>query len=217
VKRIIAIGALALVAGCGGTNGGVSVGTDATATTAADVSSADTVTVENFDDMPAQCIDLLTEFLKKIEPTVVDIKWDEVTVADFNAFGQQFKAESDSFDTRTAAAGCDKYNLSGSDGVQFQQMTELAAVEAPGTIEFLTFLSSLSSDATATAASIPTDCAGTIAAIEPFLGEGKSVKDVTMTQLTVVGQLMSAVQTNCSEEDASAFYARDDVTAFVAD
>ena len=96
-------------------------------------------------------------------------------------------------------------------------MTELAAVEAPGTVEFLTFLSSLSSDATTTAVSIPTDCAGTIAAIEPFLGEGKSVKDVTMTQLTVVGQLMSAVQTNCSAEEASAFYARDDVTAFVAD
>ncbi len=49
---------------------------------------------------------------------------------------------------RRAAAGCDKYNLSGSDEVQFQQMTELAAAEAPGTVGFLTFLDSLSTAAT---------------------------------------------------------------------
>ncbi len=194
VKRIILIGALALLAGCGSTGSGVLVEAGTGATTAAAVGSDDTITVDDFGDMPAQCIDLLTEFLKTIEPTVAEIDWDEVTVADFDDFGEQFKAESDSFDTRTAAAGCDKYNLSGSDSVQFQQMTELAAAEAPGTLGFLTFLSSLSSAATTTAASIPTDCAGTIAAIEPFLGDGKTMKDVTMAQLTLIGQLMSAVR-----------------------
>ncbi len=219
MKRIILVGALALLAACGSSNNGVSVGTGTgTGTDNASVPAAGsdgTISIDNFGDMPPQCIDLLAAFLKKIEPAAAAIDWEKATMADFQGFGQQFKAESDSFDTQTAAAGCDKYNLTGSDEAQFQQMSELAAAEAPGTLGFLAFLSTLSSAADAQSGSIPTDCAGTIAAIEPFLGEGKSAKDLTMIQVTLVGQLIGAVQTNCTEEEASAFFARDDVKSFV--
>ena len=48
--------------------------------------------------MPPKCIELLTTFLKKIEPTVSEIDWDKATLGDFETFGDQFKTESDAFD-----------------------------------------------------------------------------------------------------------------------
>ena len=229
MKRIILVSVFALLAACGSsdnaasgnTNGdqtsataaGDTSGGDATATTIA--GTADTITVDNFGDMPPKCIELLTTFLKKIEPTVSEIDWDKATLGDFETFGDQFKTESDAFDAETAAAGCNKYNLSGSDDAQFQQMSELAAAEAPGTVGFIKFLGALSSAATASAGDVPKDCAATIAAIEPFLADGATMKDLTMAEVTRLGQLMPAVGTNCTEDEAAAFYARDDLKTFI--
>ncbi len=230
MKRIILVSAIALLAACGSSdNNAASVNTsgDETSATAAANTSADdaaattvagsddTITVDNFGDMPPKCIELLTTFLKKIEPTVSAIDWDTATLGDFEAFGDQFKTESDAFDAETSKAGCNKYNLTGSDEKQFEQMSELAAAEAPGTLGFIKFLGALSSAATTSAGDVPTDCASTIAAIEPFLADGGTMKDLTMAEVTRLGQLMPAVSTNCSEEEAAAFYAREDLNTFI--
>ncbi len=216
MKKIILVGAIAMLAACGSTTNDVSGGAGTSDTSAATsiAGSDDTITVENFGDMPPKCIEMLGQYLKKIEPTVSKIDWDKATLGDFNKFGEQFKTESDSFDAKSTAAGCNKYNLTGSDDKQIEQMTALAAVEAPGTVGFIKFLGSLSAGATA-AGSIPTDCAGTIAAIEPFLVDGKTVQDLTVAQVTQLGPLMTGISTNCSADEASAFFARTDVTAFV--
>jgi hypothetical protein len=226
MKRIILVSAIALLAACGSSDNGASVSTDgdqAAATAAPDAtgddasngSTEDTITVDNFGDMPPQCIELLSAFLKKIEPTVSAIDWDKATLGSFEEFGDQFKTESDAFDAETAAAGCNKYNLNGSDEKQFEQMSELAAAEAPGTLGFIKFLGALSTAATESAGDLPTDCAGTIAAIEPFLANGGTMKDLTMAEVTRLGQLMPAIGTNCTEEEAAAFYGREDLTAFI--
>lgn len=240
MKRIILVSAIALLAACGSSSNGVSVGseTDQTSVTTDSVAAADaadttvdsssgddttitsiegsddTITVEDFGDMPPKCIELLSTFLKKIEPTVSKIDWETATVAEFETFGEQFQAESEAFDAETEASGCNKYNLSGSDDKQFQQMAELAAAEAPGTLGFIQFLAKLTGGASAGAGSIPSDCAGTIAAIEPYLANG-TMGDLTVAEITTLGQLMSAVQTNCSPEESTAFFAREDVTAFI--
>ena len=79
MKKIILVGAIALLAACGSTKNDVSVGTGAGNSTtgsspaagdATGNSSGDTITVDNFGDMPPKCIELLGGFLKKIEPTV---------------------------------------------------------------------------------------------------------------------------------------------------
>ena len=237
MKKVILISAIALLAACGSTKADVSVGADNTSPSAGSVASGgsvapagsvatadttitsiagsdDTITVENFGDMPPKCIDLLAAFLKQIEPTVSTIDWDKATLGDFQAFGDKFKTESDAFDTQTAAAGCDKYNLNGSDEKQFEQMAALATAEAPGTLGFIKFLSSLKDVATASTGSIPADCASTIAAIEPFLAKG-TMTSLTMAEVAQLSPLMSGVSTNCSSDEASAFFAREDVTAFV--
>jgi hypothetical protein len=227
MKRIILIGAFALLTACGGSGKDGSTGTGGNDASSADSvasnsdstdstveGSDDTITVTDFSDMPPKCIDLLASFLKKIEPTVSDIDWEKATLADFEAFNTQFEADSASFDAETAAEGCDKYDLDTSDEKQFEQMTALAAAEAPGTVGFISFLSLLASSASGSNEPIPADCAGTIAAIEPFLAKG-TMKELTMAELTRVGSLMTAVNTNCTPEETTAFYGRDDVTAFV--
>lgn len=228
MKRIILAGAFALLAACGSTakDGSAGAGTDNTSASAGSIvagastetsvaGSSDTILVDNLGDMPPKCIELLGKFLKQIEPTVSKIDWKKATLAEFEAFGNSFKAESDSFDKETTAAGCDKYNLQGSDKKQFEQMAALAKSEAPGTLGFLQFLNSLSATASATGGSVPADCNGTIAEIEPFVSGGGTMKDLTMVEVTRLGQLMTAVRANCTAEESTAFFNRDDVNAFI--
>ena len=229
MKKIILVGAFALLAACGssakeslpaagadttsasaGTSGGgVSTETSISGTD-------DTITVSELSDMPPKCVELLGKFLKQIEPTVSKIDWDKATLADFEKFGDSFQAESDSFDKETSAAGCDKYNLEASDEKQFQQMEALAQSEAPGTVGFIKFLNSLTASASGSGGSVPADCNGTIAEIEPFVKGGGTMQDLTMAEVTRLGQLMTAVQTNCTSDEATAFFARDDVSAFIS-
>ena len=232
MKKLIMVGAFALLAACGSSSNGVSVGTQAaaapdttsasaattpaaddTATTAA--ASSDTINVNDFSEMPPKCIELLGKFLKKIEPNASQIDWNTATVAQFEEFEKQFQTDSDSFDAESSAAGCDKYNLTSSDDKTFEQMAALAQTEAPGTVGFINFLKSLATSDAATA-DVPADCTGTIAAIEPFLAKGKTIKDLTISDVTRLGQLMTAVSKNCTSDEASAFFAREDVTAFIS-
>jgi len=228
MKRSILAGAVLLLTACGDSSG-VSIGTtaDSSATSPAGTSApaastagsadatGDTISVETFGDMPQQCIDLLAAFLKQIEPVASTIDWDTATLGDFEAFGNQFSAESQVFDDATAAAGCDKFNVTGSDDAQIKEMAALAAAEAPGTVGFINFLGALSSSADA-AGSVPGDCTGLITEIEPYLTKGSSMTVLTMTEITRFGQLMNAVRTTCSADEADAFFGRDDVTAFIS-
>ncbi len=211
MKEIIVVSVLALLAACGGTTSDVSVGSTGSAVDA----TGDTITVDDFGDMPQECIDLLGSFLRKIEPKVSSVDWDKATLADFEAITKELEADSTSFDAETSAAGCNRYSLTGSDDRQFEQMAELAAAEAPGTVGFLQFLNSLAGSATDTGESIPSDCAGTIAAVEEFLARGGSMQDLTMAEVTGLGQLMTGVSDNCTAEESSAFFAREDLTTYL--
>lgn len=219
MKKIILVGAFAMLAACGSSSNGVSVGAGSTVAGASSETSIegsdDTITVSDLGDMPPKCIDLFSKFLKKIEPTVSKTDWTKATFADFQAFGTTFQAESDSFDKDTTAAGCDKYNLEGSNEKQFEQITALAKTEAPGTVAFLEFLNSLTDTATSSGGSLPADCAGTIAEIEGFVKRGGTMQDLTLTEVSRVGQLVTAVGTSCTGDEATAFFGRDDVTAFL--
>jgi hypothetical protein len=41
------------------------------------------------------------------------------------------------------------------------------------------------------------------------------MKDLTMAEVTTFGSLMNAVSNNCTSEESTAFFARDDVSAFI--
>lgn len=236
MKRIIVIGAFALLAACGSSGDGVTVGSDAVETSADDTSSSatdvstsepdstevsidssdDTIMVSDLSDMPPQCIELLGEFLRKLEPTVSAVDWEKATLAEFQTIADQFEADSSSFDTEAAAAGCDKYDLDPSDENQFEQMAALAAAEAPGTLGFINFLRALASSETDDGEVLPSDCDGTIGEIESYLAKGGTMQDLTITEVTRLSQLLTAIGANCTQEEANAFYGREDVTDFVS-
>jgi len=246
MKRLMLLGAFALLAACWSSSNGVSSGTNSGATSAATTPAAattaptadstaaaagtattggstattvagsdDTISINDFSEMPPKCIELLGKFLKKIEPDAAKIDWDTMTVAEFEAFSKQFKTDSDSFDAESSAAGCNKYNLTGSNDKQFDQMAALAKTEAPGALGFINFLKALS-QSNSSKANVPTDCNETIAAIEPFLTKGKTIKDLTIAEVSRLGQLMTAVSDNCSADQATAFFSRPDITAFIS-
>jgi hypothetical protein len=223
MKKAIVISAIALLAACGGTTNDVSVASTAdqaasppdSAAAGDDDTTDATISVDDLGDMPQECVDLLGAFLKKIEPKVSSIDWNEATLADFEAFSKEFEADSSSFDAQISAAGCNNYSLNGSDDRQFEQMAELAAAEAPGTLGYLQFLNSLASSDTATGEPIPSDCADIIAAIEEFLADGGSMQDLTMAEVTRLGQLMTGVSDTCTAEESTAFFARDDLTTYL--
>lgn len=233
MRKLLMIGALAILAACGSSNSGVSVGTDkdtggAAASSPSDSASEstdeatddttgsdDTISVENLGDVPPECLSLLTDFLKKIEPAVKDVDWKNATLADMTALGEQFQAESDTFDTQSAAAGCDKYDITGSDDKTFEQMITLAQEVAPGTVGFLNFIYEMGQQTDNTTPAATGTCAETIAEIEPYISSGKTMQQLTIEELTTVGNLMSAVSTQCSAAEATEFYSRADVQAFL--
>ena len=222
MKKMILIGAFALLAACGSSSNSGSASTagdqsssSAPGATGSSAGSTDTISVTDFGQMPPQCIALLSTFLKQIEPTVSKTDWTKATLNDFETMSQSFQTESDTFDAQSSAAGCNKYNLTGSDAAQLKQVVELAQKDAPGTVPFLTFLGSLT-DSTASADSVPVDCQSDISAIETYLGKGTTMKDLTMTEVTKFGKLMSAVTANCTAAESQAFAQRADVTAFIS-
>jgi hypothetical protein len=238
VKRIILLGALALLTACGSTTNKAATGNTsskastpalaATGTASAATSASgdtkptadskptdDTVTINDVSEMPPQCVKLIGSFLKQIEPQVSKIDWKQATAKEIQSLGDSFTKQSDDFDAQITAAGCDKFNLAGSNKQVFNQMAKIAAAEAPGTLGFLDFISSVGDTSTASAVSIPADCAGVIAALEPIIAKGGTMQDLPFAELSQISPLFAAVGSKCSSDEAAAFFARDDVKTFV--
>jgi hypothetical protein len=240
MNKIILAASLTLLAACGTSESGVSTGSataqktaqtsvvsnagtanaDTVASTAAttkptEPATDDTINVSSFGEMPKQCRELFTSFLKQIEPITAKIDWQTATVADFEALDKSMTSQQDDLDAKITAAGCDKYNLDLSNSKILDQLVAIANAEAPGTTGYLKFIAGFIAQAGAASEPGTRDCASTIAAIEPFLATGKTMKDLTAGDLATLSGLMAAVGTKCTPEEAEAFYQRDDVTAFV--
>jgi hypothetical protein len=173
--------------------------------------------VKDLGDIPPECLSLLGDFLKTIEPTVSKVDWSKATLNDLEALGNQFQEESDKFDTEAAAKGCDKYNLQTSDQNTMKQLEALAKEVAPGTVGFIHFIGTFaSSNSTDNSVAATGDCKSVIAQIEPYLNTGKTIKDLSLADVSKVTNLFTQVGQACSSEEASAFFNRADVQAFAA-
>ena len=231
MKKILLMATLLLVAACGSSKSGVSVGTSgdkasntsassggsgSTEATTASTETGDTISVKNLSDIPPECISLFSDFLKTIEPTVSKVDWSKATLNDLEALGTQFQEESDKFDADAASKGCDKYNLQTSDKDTLKQLEALAADVAPGTVGFIHFIGTFAASTTQTSVAAAGDCKSVIAQIEPYLNTGKTIKDLTIDEVTKVSNLFTQIGTACSSEEAAAFFNRADVQAFAS-
>lgn len=127
MKRSVAIlGAVVLVAGaCGGG------GDD-------DIAALDGV--------PSECVDLMVDYLKVLEPAVEDIDWENATMEEMANLGEQIPEPSEDMEAQMTAAGCDDLEFEGGDEESFAAIVALAQREAPGTVGYLTWVQGLMSD-----------------------------------------------------------------------
>lgn len=167
----------------------------------------DSVTVSSFDDIPDECRDLMSAFLKDIEPIVSPVDWDNATMADFEQVSVDFEARAEQFDLETAETEqCDDLDLDSDEG--FNVLVEFGAQEAPGTVGFLTFLADLASGIEDTLSpgadgSFET-CDDAIAFFDDLMNQYETGAEVPISELTAIGGI-TAVMFSCTPEQLEYF------------
>lgn len=181
-------------------------------------SDDETIVVDSLDDIPEECLDLMGAFLKEIEPVVSEVDWENATMNDLQALGEQFEERGSQLDDDIAAAGCERYDLGADEDLSLELITELAEREAPGTVSWLTFLYELTSidDTTGEVASdVPTDCEGAIGYLEELVATYDSFQEVPFSEAMNVTAAIGSVQSNCTLERAQEFFSSPELTEFL--
>jgi hypothetical protein len=174
----------------------------------------DVVIVDDVSELPPECVDLLADFLKVIEPAVSDIDWDTATLGDFQAISDDLEGQFEEMDARELELGCDNYDLS-SDQASMEAAIAIAEEQAPGTVGWLEFIASLSADMS-TEADPSLDCEGAIAYIDGLIAEGSTMTDVPFSEVSRITQALGVITSDCTPEQADEFLAREDVTDFLS-
>lgn len=174
----------------------------------------DVVIVDDVSELPPECVDLLADFLKLIEPAVSDIDWDTATLGDFQTISDELEGQFEEMDARELELGCDNYDLS-SDQASMEAAIAIAEEEAPGAVGWLEFIASLSAEMS-TEADPSLDCEGAIAYIDGLIAEGATMTDVPFSEVSRITQAMGVITTECTPEQADEFLAREDVTDFLS-
>jgi hypothetical protein len=180
-----------------------------------DGEDGDVVIVDDVSDLPTECVDLLADFLKTIEPAVSDIDWDTATLGDFQAISDSLESQFTEMDAREIELGCDNYDLS-SDQAAMEAAIAIAEQEAPGAVGWLEFVASLSQEPTTDAADPALDCEGAIAYIDGLIASGSTMTDVPFSEVNRITGAITVITTECSPEQADEFLAREDVNDFMS-
>ena len=167
----------------------------AVATTAAPEETADPGSVGSIDDMPAECMDALREYLRAIEPIVEGIDFQSLTQTEFETMGEELEAATVGFEERTEA--CPDLDLSAEES--FAIFREIAEDEAPGTVAYFTFIEEFAASFEG-GGSASGDCETDIVAFQEFVDRGGSMADLTASEVAEASTLMSSIGANCSDE-----------------
>jgi hypothetical protein len=214
---------LLVLAACGGgasggsttvpadtTTGGADVTTPPESTTVPEDDEPDPGTITDMSDMPAECVDAFRAFLQELEPIVVDIDFENATMADLEAFGTEIEPIASQFEDQTAS--CPELDLSTEDSIAF--MREIAEQDAPGTVAYFEWLEEfiVSMDGGGTTAS--GDCETDIAALQVYVDQGGAMSELTMGEVAAVTSLMTAVSAECPPERFQEWISQEDVAAW---
>jgi hypothetical protein len=174
-----------------------------------DTATGDTVLIENASDLPDECRALIVDVLKTIEPEVAAIDWATATTADLEGL-----TALDSLDEPFAdAPDCDRYQPA-NDEDAFEVIAEIAADEAPGTLPFFEFILALSGSGEELApADVTCDEAKTI--ITDLAAKYPTINDVPVAELTEVSPVLTALNTVCTPDELSTFFALPEITTFL--
>ena len=164
-------------------------------TTDAPTETADAGSVGSVDDMPAECMDALREYLQAIEPVVEGIDFQSLTQTDFEAVSEELEAATAGFEERTES--CPDLDVSTAES--FSIIREFAEEEAPGTVAYFNFIEDFVG-ALESGGNASGDCETDIAAFQEFVDRGGSMADLTAAEVAEASTLMSSIGANCSDE-----------------
>ena len=156
---------------------------------------ADPGSVGSVDDMPAECVDALREYLQAIEPVVEGIDFQSLTQTDFEALSEELATATEGFEERTES--CPDLDVSATES--FSIIREFAEEEAPGTVAYFTFIEDFVG-ALESGGNASGDCETDIAAFQAFVDRGGSMADLTAAEVAEASTLMSSIGANCSDE-----------------
>jgi hypothetical protein len=221
-KRLLIL-LVVLVTACGGTAATTTAAEpDDTTTTEAppvdeeggeDEGTGETV---DFSDMPQECIDAFVDFLQAIEPIVEGFDFENATLEDMETIGTELEAVTEAPTAEMENLDCP--DPSGTDEEAFAAMIEIAENEAPGTVAYFEwiegFTGSFGDEGTSTGSS--GDCETDIEAMEAIIADNDSMADLTLTEVTEFGALMTTITTDCSTDRAQEFLTQPEVQEFLS-
>jgi hypothetical protein len=192
------------------------------ATTAPDAEApeggdGDTIFVNSFDEMPDECVSMLEDFLREVEPVVSQIDWATASSADLQTLFESNSELFDGFDEEMASTECDRYEFE-DDAQTTAQMIPIAEEVAPGAVAWLTTMDQII-NATGVngepVAGAPATCDEAIAAIDAAIAEGKQLSSVPISEMGTLTAALTVLAEDCTPEQLDAFYSREDVGEFL--
>lgn len=218
-KRLLIL-LILLVTACGGgaaTNTSADGGTDDTTTTTTTAGTEEETTNATVDlsDMPQECIDAFVSYLVAIEPVVDGFDFENATMDDMESIGTELEAATVAQTAEMESLNCP--DVDATDEEVFSAMIDIAEREAPGTVAYFEWIQSLAATAGEGGGIASSgDCETDIETMEAVVAEKESMGNLTMTELTEFGQLMTAITTECSPARFEEFLSQPEIEAFMS-
>jgi hypothetical protein len=213
-RRLIALGLIGLLTAC-------SAGTSTDGAGSADDENGGPIVIDDLDDIPLDCREVLAGFLKDIEPTVERVDWDTATLADMQDITPVIDQMTIKFETGMEAVGCDDLAFGADDEQQFEIAVEIARKEAPGSERWLRFSRDMSTGLDSAAATVtddpsalPADCDEAKAAVTELIGDADSVNEILVVDLVRITNAIATIETICTSSEAAAYFDDPDLQAF---
>lgn len=224
------LAAALLLAACGGGDGGSDAAStttgpdDATTTTLASTTTdAPVTTVDDDDeggprvglaDIPQECLDAFSDFLRDIEPLVEDVDWSSASLATFEEVAISLEPATVQYEEALEGTQCDELEVDTTDEESFEYLISIAKDRAPGTVGYFEMIRDIvgvggsSADASG-------DCETDIASLQAIIDQGGTMEDLTLVDITNIGNLATSITSSCSPERAAEFFSQPDFTDFM--
>jgi hypothetical protein len=170
----------------------------------------DSVVITDIDNIPAECRQIMSDFLREIEPIVAGIEWETATVASLQQFEESFDEPSVRLEQALASSGCDEYDFGPDETNGLEFSLALARREAPGVVGYLEFIRDLFQEFDPEDGGddpdLPTDCDGAIAFVSDVVEQTDNLSDLPVSEYVNITAVLNTIQFNCPPEQVQAFY-----------
>ena len=193
----------------------------------------ETIEVDDINDIPDECLDLMGDMLEQIEPIVEDVDWENADLSSMQSVTEELDAEFSGMDDEMESANCDQYELS--EDANMDALIDLAKDRAPGTVAYFEFIQRLQegfSEITIPDVSVPEgddgevdlgdtgdvpqDCDGAIGYVEDLMDKYESMMDMPINELSTVGAATTVITTKCSANEMNDFLTNPDVQGWMS-